>query len=498
MTAKLIEIVRERTGYPPGILKLDLDLEADLGIDSIKRVEILGTLRDSIPALERSTDSALMDQLTRAKTLGDIVQRVEAKLATTAVAAQPAKAATVEPDVPSTTRGVVRRLILETVDAPPATTAAGLSPGGLVLVTEDGGGVSRALGDRLRSQGYEVAFLGADSPPGIDLSSAASVDSALRDVRRTGAIAGVIHALPLHSTPAAGLDEATWAARMGDEVKGLFLLARAAADDLERASALGGSCLIAATAMGGASGSTGDLAPSFFAGQGGVAGLVKTLAREWPNVRTRVVDLDPAQPPDWLASRLAFEAMNDDGWPEVGYHRGNRVRLRAIPSALNRSASRLDLEPGQPILVTGGQGDHRGGCTRARRNDIGPRCLLIGSSPPPDELSRTPRRRKINEPAALKVRGPRSAEAANGGPPARPTSTRLTERSSRRGKSDRRWNGSGDRAQVEYARADVRHADSLGRTLDGWRSRYGDLVGVIHGAGVIHDKLLRDKKPESF
>jgi malonyl CoA-acyl carrier protein transacylase/phosphopantetheinyl transferase (holo-ACP synthase) len=41
----LLQLVSERTGYPVEMLDLDLDLEADLGIDSIKRVEILGSLQ---------------------------------------------------------------------------------------------------------------------------------------------------------------------------------------------------------------------------------------------------------------------------------------------------------------------------------------------------------------------------------------------------------------------------------------------------------------------
>ncbi len=38
----LLRIVSDKTGYPAEMLDLNLDLEADLGIDSIKRVEILG------------------------------------------------------------------------------------------------------------------------------------------------------------------------------------------------------------------------------------------------------------------------------------------------------------------------------------------------------------------------------------------------------------------------------------------------------------------------
>ncbi|MDQ4072516.1 MAG: acyltransferase domain-containing protein, partial [Actinomycetota bacterium] len=42
ISAKLVEIVAERTGYPPEMLDPNLDMTADLGIDSIKRVEVLG------------------------------------------------------------------------------------------------------------------------------------------------------------------------------------------------------------------------------------------------------------------------------------------------------------------------------------------------------------------------------------------------------------------------------------------------------------------------
>ena len=74
---KLLDIVRERTGYPLEVLRLELDLEAELGIDSIKRVEILGKLRDAFPQLGNAADPEAMDRLASAKTLAAIVDRVE-------------------------------------------------------------------------------------------------------------------------------------------------------------------------------------------------------------------------------------------------------------------------------------------------------------------------------------------------------------------------------------------------------------------------------------
>jgi acyl carrier protein len=45
----LIAIIAEKTGYPPEMLGLDMGLDADLGIDSIKRVEILSALQEKLP-----------------------------------------------------------------------------------------------------------------------------------------------------------------------------------------------------------------------------------------------------------------------------------------------------------------------------------------------------------------------------------------------------------------------------------------------------------------
>ncbi len=38
----------------------------------------------------------------------------------------------------------------------------------------------------------------------------------------------------------------------------------------------------------------------------------------------------------------------------------------------------------------------------------------------------------------------------------------------------------------------------MAAALGGWRERYGDPVGLIHGAGFIKDKLIREKTAESF
>ncbi len=64
----MLAVVGELTGYPVEMLGLDMDIEAELGIDSIKRVEILSALEEKIPGLP-AVSPEIMGTL---KTLGQI------------------------------------------------------------------------------------------------------------------------------------------------------------------------------------------------------------------------------------------------------------------------------------------------------------------------------------------------------------------------------------------------------------------------------------------
>ncbi len=73
LTASLLEIVSDKTGYPAEMLDLGMDMEADLGIDSIKRVEILSALQDRYPALPQIEAQDLVEL----HTLGQIMAYLE-------------------------------------------------------------------------------------------------------------------------------------------------------------------------------------------------------------------------------------------------------------------------------------------------------------------------------------------------------------------------------------------------------------------------------------
>jgi acyl transferase domain-containing protein/acyl carrier protein len=69
----LLSIVSEKTGYPVEVLNLDQQLEADLGIDSIKRVEILSAFEGQIENIQ----DVNLEEVAKLNTLRDVLGFME-------------------------------------------------------------------------------------------------------------------------------------------------------------------------------------------------------------------------------------------------------------------------------------------------------------------------------------------------------------------------------------------------------------------------------------
>ena len=68
-----LEVVAEKTGYPKDVLQMDMDMESNLGIDSIKRVEILSEMQQQLPQLGAIEPSNMAEL----STLGHVLQTIE-------------------------------------------------------------------------------------------------------------------------------------------------------------------------------------------------------------------------------------------------------------------------------------------------------------------------------------------------------------------------------------------------------------------------------------
>jgi NAD(P)-dependent dehydrogenase (short-subunit alcohol dehydrogenase family)/acyl carrier protein len=454
--SELLQIVSSRTGYPVEMLDLDLDIEADLSIDSIKRIEIIGALDERLGFRNREgidRDRA-MEQLVGIKTLRSIVAWLDENIATrsdagTAVAAVAAVEETVRPD-PTLAQDDVHRCTFVLERAPNAAMNGFTLQDKRFVLTEDAYGICDALRKMIEAKGASVEIAG----PGV---TADNVD-------------GLLHLASLSS----GASTAS--------IDTLFDLTR-------RIIPNGATHLLAATGFGGAvcHGPGGNMP------LGGLAGFVKSITKEWPDLHARVVDLDTSENAQRLAEHLYAELLADDDLLEVGYTAGARQVRRISRSSLPTSDGKMDLGRESVILVTGGARGITAQISIALAERWGCRLELVGRSPLPKE----------NEPAEFATAGslPEIRKAIiETGRAKEPAHIEAIAKGTLAAREIRETLTAIGRigSPVTYHSVDVRNTVDFAALIESIYSRFGRIDGVIHGAGVIEDKLLTQKTAESF
>ena len=495
--ADLVKIASERTGYEPDMLDLDAGIEADLGIDSIKRVEILTALQQRVTPAEQAQIQGAMEKLTSARTLREIADRIAA--ATEPRPTEPRPSGSGPAPTPQ-----VPRFILTTVDKPRSPSKPQYYPGRVCLITDDETGIASALADELKRNGERALLLrhspDATIPAGdvftTDLADPPHVESLIGAIRQQfGPIGAVIHLLPLRAgQPALQSSFAEWRELVRLDVRSLYALARATENDLKQTGRAGGALFAAITARGGAFGlqPNGPFSPTHFA----VADFTKTLALEFPGVLCKVVDLDPTDPNPILRQKLIDELTSQDDTLQVGLPGDRRLTVMPQIAPLAGAATR-HIQRDWVFLVTGGARGVTAEIARQLAERYQPTLILAGASPLPSGpesadtagITEMPRLK-----AALTARLRASSTAVKPAAVEAALQRLLKDREIVQSIESLRRTG----AKVEYHSVDVRREEPFGELIDRIYREHGRLDVVVHGAGIIEDKLIRDKTPESF
>ena len=495
----LLQLVSESTGYPKDVVGLDMDLEAEIGIDSIKRMEVLDAFRKIAPPEIAAAIQAKTETLTRAKTLNAIVDHIHKF--TEGAGAEPALQASSAPAPPEMEGApaddfsqapqaeeaewecprFIKRARLERIDS-----GVEVKPRGLFLITGLSSSIVDGVADKLARRGAV--------PVRIDLSSLESAEQlaeAVKKARRAhGPVRGIVHL--------AGLEAQSWPETLGDwrrqtqiQVKSLFQLLRTCAGDLESAD----RPIIAAAARDD-SRTDRELRGQGSPIDGACAGLLRTLAKEWPHAVVKRLEFDAEMQTEQIETAIVRELLAQEGSVEASY--GPRGRMifdvHAAPLA---ERTRLAGGPGSDWvwLVTGGaRGITAEVASSVARN--GGRLLLVGKTALPEAgadefagLSGPALREALiaRERASGKDVVPAAIEARMRG--------MLAGREIQHNLSRLRDAGA---AAVEYHAADLRDEPAVRELLSSIYSRYGRIDAVVHGAGVIEDKRVADKDPASF
>ena len=153
LTDHLISLVEDRTGYPRDMLGMDQNLEADLGIDSIKRVEIVGALLKWLPAAVQPKTADLGEALNAQKTLNGILDLLWSKIGTEAGGpARPFDLTGADAPAARACARPPRFLLVAHAEELPQPVPTAL-PAGTYVITDDGAGVAPALAELVTAAG---------------------------------------------------------------------------------------------------------------------------------------------------------------------------------------------------------------------------------------------------------------------------------------------------------------------------------------------------------
>ena len=454
----LVDIVSELTGYPVEMLGLEMDIEADLGIDSIKRVEILSSLEEQMPHLPKVTP----DMMGTLKTLGQICDYLASGNETAANReGAPAAPEAVAPPPAEGPTSALACAEIEVAALPPLSGAALQPPQDhyIAVIAPENGAMAGALIDAFAAAGAK-----------------ASMVSNREEITPDSKLAGMVLLAPLTPVEA-------------------FQWARAGGPGLHRAARAGHAFFCTVTRLDGAFGFSGQ--PFGDPEQGALAGLAKTAALEWPAVRCGALDIDPRWSDDQEAARAAVAEMlhsSDHAAVEVGLHPDGRVGLQLMPVE-RPGPGPLDLAPEDVVVVTGGARGVTAAAVQALAAHTPCTLALVGRSPlprpEPDWLA------PLTEEGAIKKA--LLQHALNDQPP----SPKALETAYRQWMANRdilatldHCTQSGIRAR--YYSLDVRDAVAARDAMARVRSELGAVKALVHGAGVLEDRLILDKTADQF
>ncbi|MFI7099306.1 SDR family NAD(P)-dependent oxidoreductase [Streptomyces sp. NPDC050161] len=480
-------IVAEKTGYDLDMLEPDMSIQEDLGIDSLKQVEIGAELWRLYPSIKRED----LFRFTEARTIGEMSAMFVETL--TSARSSLRHSGAIE----------LRRAFVALRDLPAVderTSAYAERPCALVL--DDGGELAAALGDALHARGWRTRRLLLPGVPSGDDGGARTLEDwteGALDAALTGLLAETsrldLCLLPVSRSHHDRADEIV------ERLRHAVLVAKHAQTPLQEAARDGArAAFVTVTRLDGAHGYAGADADPTAALAGGLSGLVKTAALEMSPVFCRALDYAPHLPLDSVADTFLAE-LHDVATDlrEVAWD-GERRRTPRLSDTADRllpaPPDAADLTDSDLLLVTGGAQGITAWCVTALADEHRCGYVLLGRTPAAEEPAWAQDLESEEE-----LRAALEARAVDEGEDPRTPATRADIVHQVRQVTGLRairatLRELGDRGiEAHYVAADVRDAGAVAAAVAPYADR---ITGVVHGAGVLGDRPLSQMDGETI
>ncbi len=468
--------ISELTGFPVEMLEPDMNLESDLGIDSIKRVEILSKLEQEMD--ENNIISS--DDMADLKTIQDIVQFLNPENQNASMDTAQKKTSVTTGDENLThlkaepLQNVIVRQEITLKEFPTNQirfyngAKIDLPPKKKVYLTRDNSKIAVHLQKGFEKQGIPAEL--------IDISQGEIPD--LPDA------AGIVIIPDSFKNP-----DSQTAKKF---LKNAFSLSQKNAPHLISAASEKGAFLATISFFGGGFGFSSPLFSSNPV-YGGLAGLAKTADLEWKSVLCKALDMPDSVEKCIENTEAAVPLMMTHGNVEMGLD-GDSCNIPTLETRQIQEGI-VNLGKDDVVVITGGAKGVTAECAVQIARAYSPRIILLGRSPAsfpePDWIQ------DITDPSGMKKQ-----ILAHGFKDQKPKPADI-EKQYQAFISNREIQSNIDRIRacgspVKYISADIRDTKEIKRIFKEIRKEFSGISAVIHGAGVLEDKLIIDKRSDQF
>jgi acyl transferase domain-containing protein/NAD(P)H-dependent flavin oxidoreductase YrpB (nitropropane dioxygenase family)/NAD(P)-dependent dehydrogenase (short-subunit alcohol dehydrogenase family)/acyl carrier protein len=447
----ILEVVSEKTGYPVDMLGMDMDLEADLSIDSIKRMEIIGALRDRMNFPENPDESEdAIERLASIKTLNALIAWIEeiGKNVTEEIKSLPeGEKSTVAEDEPTEITRISFELEPYAIDASETLPIEGKR----FALTDDGGESALAVKNLLETKGAFADIVKmTDSLTGYDglillNVSASPVNYTMKDLFRL--------------VKSGGMENLKWIYTFSDIIGALYN-----------------------------TGETKDLKKIQ-----GFPGFIKSLIYEYPDIHFRVVDSHTPFDKKSLAQIVVNELSAPEKFPEIIYKGTERFRFKTRLNDLPAEESPiLALDNESVVMVLGGAQGITPELISRLAADYPCHYILVGRSQPDKENEEKYGSLKTKEEIRKYLIGEEGMKI----PKEIEEKVQTIFKTNQVKISIQKIEEAG--GKVSYRPVDVKNAKEFKTLLKETQKEYGKIDGIIHAAGVLNDQLFEKKVWKSF
>jgi NAD(P)-dependent dehydrogenase (short-subunit alcohol dehydrogenase family) len=449
----LLDVVSDKTGYPTEMLGMDLDLEGDLSIDSIKRMEIIGEMRDR---LQLGDDIGNTEEnffkMASLKTLNELIAWIEELTNTTNIPASNVVDVEIIEEIKEEKTVELSRILFD-LQAYPLQSGKISIEGKRFAVTDDGK-IAEQIKSLLESTGAQAEIIQADA--NLDAFDGLILVNATKSPNQYS-----IENLFKFIT-GGRLSHLKWVFTFSDIV-----------GQIEKSKNLKDIKQIQ-----------------------GFGGLLKSLRLEYPEVKFRSVLSKALFNEKNLPQIVLNEITVDDDSPEIVYNNGERsnhtVRIEDLTIDESVVSNNLKLNNESVVLVLGGAQGISPELTAQLATEYPCHYILVGRSNQIEDPNGAYAKLKTN----VEIRKYLLSVEGMKVPAEIEKKIQQIFKSNQIAEAVAKIEATG--AKVEYHSVDVSDTKKFKSFLKSVKKEYGKIDGVIHAAGLIQDKFFADKTWDSF